>query len=833
MTKTSAPYTPMMMQYLRIKSLHPETLIFFRLGDFYELFFDDAKIASKELALVLTGKSAGQPERVPMCGIPHHAYKTYVKKLVQKGYKVGIVEQLEEAGVGKGLVDRDITQIYTPGSFVDSDETDHHFLAAIVTDQLRYGVVYGDVTTGDVYYDYVPYQSETLFAFLKKLNVHEVVVDETLAPLLAPLFTKEGIYVSPWSDTTVTIQEPLDPLVLQAYQRFLSYLQGTQKRSLSFFKPLIKVPDALGMNLDAFSLVNLEILENVRHREVHGSLYWFLNETATAMGARLLKQWLIRPSVHEATIVLRQELVGGLLGQFLTLSSLHEALKKIIDVPRFVSKCHFNQANARDLIALKHTLQIIPTIKQLLDQIPGTLAKTFIQSIDDLSPLVNLLQRALVEEPPVSIKEGGMFQGGYDAQLDHWIQLSKGSKTALLELETQEKLKTGIKNLKVGYNQIFGYYLEVSNSQLSAIKPEFGYERRQTLTNGERFITKGLKALESELLQAEEKRCQLENSLFASLIQTVLTATIPLQKLADVIAQIDVLAAFALVSSQYQFVAPSFHAQRRFYVEQSRHPVIEKVLKKSVFVPNDFIMDENTNTLLITGPNMGGKSTYMRQIALLIILAQMGCYVPAKRAELMIVDAIFTRIGASDDLVGGQSTFMMEMSQTQFALANATSRSLLIFDEIGRGTATFDGMALAHAIMEHATLHIQAKTLFSTHYHELTTLSETMPGLKNIHVSVYEKDDQVTFLYQVQPGAMSRSFGIHVATLAALPPSLIDRAKTILQTLEKDPPKTIKETINPPKKPNDLVNELRQINPLTLSPLEALQVLIALKNKVG
>jgi DNA mismatch repair protein MutS len=830
-TKNSSPYTPMMMQYLRIKAQHPDALIFFRLGDFYELFFDDAKIASKELSLVLTGKSAGQPERVPMCGIPHHAYKSYVKKLVQKGFKVGIVEQLEDARLAKGIVERDVTQIYTPGSFVDSDETDHHFLAAIATDQLRYLIVYGDVTTGDIYVDYVPYQWENLFAFLKKLSVHEVVVSPELASQFEPLLAKEGIYVSSFIGPLISTQEPMEPLILDAYHRLLSYLHATQKRPLTFFKPLVHIPNETVMKLDAFSLANLEILENVRHRDVQGSLFWLLDETVTAMGTRLLKQWLLSPSAHEPTIRLRHDMVGALIKNFLILSSLQSELDQITDLPRLISKCHFGQANARDLIALKNGLQVIPAMQSLLAQIPGALAQTLTRALTDFSPLVNLLDRALVSEPPLSIKEGGMFRLGYNAQLDHWLQLSKGGKTALLTLETKERQRTGIKNLKVGYNQVFGYFIEVSNGQLSAIQPDFGYERRQTLANGERFITKELKALESELFQAEEKRCLLEETLFHQLVDNVLASTLPLQQVADAIAQIDVLAAFALVSSQYQFVAPSFHEQRRFLVEQSRHPVIEKVMKKSTFVANDFLMDEATNTLLITGPNMGGKSTYMRQIALLIILAQIGCYVPAKRAELMIVDAIFTRIGASDDLVGGQSTFMMEMTQTQYALANATSRSLLIFDEIGRGTATFDGMALAHAIMEYATLHIQAKTLFSTHYHELTTLAETMTALKNIHVAVYEQDDQVTFLYQVKPGAMSRSFGIHVATLAALPPTLIERAKTMLTQLEQTPRSVAPPQAIPPLSPVE--TQLRNLNPLTLSPLDALKVLIDLKNKVG
>jgi DNA mismatch repair protein MutS len=829
MPKTTEPYTPMMMQYLRIKANHPDTLIFFRLGDFYELFFDDAKVAAKELSLVLTGKSAGQSERVPMCGIPYHAYKGYVQKLILKGYKVGIVEQLEEASATKSLVARDVTQIYTPGSFVDADQIDHNFLVSLATDQLRFVLLYGDISTGERYLDYLPYDLDMLIAYLQKLGCRELVVASEVAAALGDKLTPFGIFIT----TVDQLQEmddlgPMAPLEDQAIRRLMTYLQSTQKRPLHFFQPIVKLHEQAVMKLDGYSLTNLEVIQTLRSHQVEGSLYWLLDETCTPMGSRLLKQWLLAPSAHLPTIHMRVDVVDFLVHDFLTLASLRAHLEGVYDIPRLISKLHFLQVNARDLLSLKKSLQILPALRGLLANIAAPLAKTWLAALPDFTAVVDLLSAAIHEDPPVSIKEGNLIQPSYDPALQEWVQLAKGGKTALLQLESDERLRTGIKNLKVGYNQVFGYYLEVSNGQLSAIKPEFGYERRQTLANGERFITPALKALESKLLQAEEAQKALEEKIFLTIVEQLLPHTTALQHLADMLASVDVLASFAYVSSQYRYVRPTLSEARTYKVDKSRHPIIEKAKQSSRFVANDFFMDATTDTLLITGPNMGGKSTYMRQIALMQIMAQIGCFVAADKAELMLVDAIYTRIGASDDLVGGQSTFMMEMSQTQFALANATSHSLLIFDEIGRGTATFDGMALAQAIIEYATLQLKAKTLFSTHYHELTVMNESLSNLKNIHVAVHEENEKITFLYQVKPGAMSQSFGIHVAQLANLPLPLIQRAKALLTSFELDKPK---HTMPEPsvKIPSIIEEKIRALNPLTMSPLEALQFLIDLK----
>ncbi len=811
----------MMMQYLQIKSQYPDTLIFFRLGDFYELFFEDAKLASRELSLVLTGKSAGQEERVPMCGIPFHAYKSYLKKLIDKGYKVGIVEQMEDASLSKGLVQRDVTQIYTPGSFIDDQESAHNFLVAVNQDQHHYWIIFGDISTGEIYSDFLEKQPLILMGYLQKLSTHEVVMNEATAKKIREPIQSLGLSVS-----ILELNQELNSPEAYAYQLWLNYVETNLKKSITFVRPFIPLYQDKSLKMDAVSLTNLEVLQSLKNQNIQGSLYWVLDQTTTPMGSRLLKQWLIRPSAHVPTITLRHQMVKTLMNQFLTLESLREILKSIYDIPRLISKLHLKQLNARDVLSLKKSLEPIHDLKKLLTSLQDPLSQSLNAAIQPFPNLVDLINQAIQDQPPVSIKEGGLIKNGFNAELDHWISLAKGGKKALIELELKERERTGIKNLKVGYNQVFGYYLEISNGQLSSIKPEFEYERRQTLANGERFINRALKALESQLLQAEDMQKKLEETIFQNLVEKIEPFTQDLQSLAQQLSELDVICTFAVVSRTYQFVQPTFSEDKAFKVEQCRHPVIEKALKKSVFVANDFMMDDQTNTLLITGPNMGGKSTYMRQIALLMIMAQIGCFVPAKSANLMWLDAIYTRIGASDDLMGGQSTFMMEMTQTEFALSHATDRTLLIFDEIGRGTATYDGMALAQAIIEYATTSLQAKTLFSTHYHELTQLEKTLKKLKNIHVAVHEENEKITFLYQVKPGSMNQSFGIHVAQLAQLPPSLIQRAKTILSTLEKTPPVSVKpfqETKHP------LVKALHDIDPLKLSPMEALQVLINLK----
>jgi DNA mismatch repair protein MutS len=833
MSKTSLPYTPMMMQYLGIKEKYPDTLIFFRLGDFYELFFDDAKIASKELSLVLTGKNAGQDDKVPMCGVPHHASKNYIAKLIDKGYRVGIVEQLEEATPGKGLVDRDVVQIYSPGAYIDSSSSDHNYIASIGTSLLDAHVIFIDVTTGDTMIEHLEPNVMAIDSVLHQRGVKEIVVSSTFLNQFSELSSHSRL---------INVQDELNQVEIplsvfdeekETYQRLLSYLLFTQKRPLTHLLQPQRIRKDITMSLDDFSLKNLEVTQNLSHHEKYGSLFWLLDETQTPMGSRLLKERVEHPSYDLATIDYRLSIVESMMQHFMVSESLQQLLKEVYDIPRLITRIHFQSANARDLLSLKHSLKQIPSIKQLLSQLKLLSLDTLINRLPTLDKVASLLESAIEEEPPVSIHEGGMIKKGYDSDIDRLRALTEGGQEHLLTLETNERVRTGIKNLKVGYNKVFGYYIEVSNGQLSSIKQEFGYERRQTLTNGERFITKELKALESSLLSAEEQRVRLEHTLFISILEELKSYTSSLQTLSASLSEIDVYLAFATVSSRYQYVKPSFNRNQEIELIESRHPVIEKVMKASRFVSNDFYLKDHERIAVITGPNMGGKSTFMRQVALTVILAQIGCFVPAKKANLPLFDAIYTRIGASDDLVGGQSTFMMEMVQTNMAIQHATKHSLLIFDEIGRGTATFDGMALAHAILEYVMNHNQSLMLFSTHYHELTHLASLYPSIVNMHASVLEKDDQITFLYKLKRGMMSQSYGIHVAHLAKLPLPLLQRAKVILHQLEqKEKPVIQQEGVKENVVVSAVEMKVKSLDLNQVTPIEALQILDALKRSI-
>jgi DNA mismatch repair protein MutS len=631
---------------------------------------------------------------------------------------------------------------------------------------------------------------------------------------------------------TITIPDSLDQDEACAYRYVITYLTTTQKRPLSYFKTPSKLYKKSLLKIDAFSLDNLEIINHARDHEKYGSLYWLLDQTSTPMGSRLLKDMLMHPSADLQTITYRHDIVGSLLDNYIFLDSFKDTLHFVYDIPRILSRINYRNANARDLVALKKSLNHIPLIQDTLQKSNHPVLQTLATTLVTFPQLVSLLEQAVEELPPVSIKEGGMFKQGYDDELDALLTLSHGGKQALLALEVQEKNLTGIKNLKVGFNKVFGYYIEISNGQLGAIKQEFGYERKQTLSNGERFINAELKSLETKILSAEAQRLKREETLFLNLLDQLTSHTIALQSVAEAIAFIDVMVAFAFVSHQYGYHRPTFTRERKLTMKTLRHPIIEKVMQSSRFVANDIGMDEQTNMVLITGPNMGGKSTFMRQVALAVVMAQAGCFIAAENAEMMIFDAVLTRMGATDDLLGGQSTFMMEMSQTNFALTHATEQSLLIFDEIGRGTATYDGMALAQAILEYIDQHIHAKTLFSTHYHELTQLSETMRHLKNIHVAVHQDRDQITFLYQVKPGSMNQSFGIHVAQLAQLPLPLIQRANAILSTLEKQSSVPQAPVTAITANVDTLRAMLRKIDPDTLTPIDALTWLYTLK-KLG
>ena len=833
-------YTPMMMQYLAIKEKHPDTLILFRLGDFYELFFEDAKTASKELQLVLTGKNAGSPERVPMCGVPHHAIKNYVAKLIARGYKVGIVEQLEDPAFAKGIVDRDVIQIVTPGAQMDLSGTENNYIVAVDETEFCYVLCFADLSTGEISVMNVEKDLESLLSELDNLLTREIVVKSTFSPeLILSINAKRNVLISREDNDQVSLEhEPIladvkDLFQMKSIVRLINYLKKTQKRNLDYLQKALVIKTNKTLQIDAFSRLNLELIRTIRSEEKYGSLYWLLDETKTAMGGRLLKRWILKPSSDLDEILRRQEMIAVLMEDFLVRGDLRKDLDEIYDLERLIARIGYGNANGRDMLQLRNSLRVVPHLKKRLAQLGNPQYDALLSRMNALEDVVEEIERAIREDAPVLITEGGIFKKGYSAELDELIELSHGGKKWVADLEASEREKTGIKNLKIGYNKVFGYYIEISNGNVANVRPEFGYERKQTLTTGERYVTPELKEKEALILTADERQMTMEHELFVELRKRIQAETPKVQQLANTLALVDVLASLSEVSVNYHYVRPTFNFDRTVEVVDGRHPVIEKVMKQNRFVSNDVTMPSDVDVLLITGPNMGGKSTYMRQMASLVVMAQIGCFVPAKSAKLMVFDQIFTRIGASDDLVSGQSTFMVEMSETNFALRHATENSLLIFDEIGRGTATFDGMALAQAIIEYITSRLHAKTLFSTHYHELTMLEHEVAALKNIQVCVAEENDQITFLYKVKPGAMNKSYGINVARLAHLPDALLTRAKEILGTLEQREIPFAANVLKPiPIKEDAWIKEIKAIDPLTMTPLEALNYLYDLKKKM-
>jgi len=833
-------YTPMMMQYLEIKEKHPDTLILFRLGDFYELFFDDAKIASKELQLVLTGKNAGADDKVPMCGVPHHAIKSYIAKLIARGYKVGVVEQMEDPALAKGLVDRDVIQIITPGAVMDVANSDNNYIVGVDETDFCFVVSYADLSTGEISVLNVEHDMTSLLSELDNLLTREIVVKSTFSSeILTQLSENRNFLISREDDDEVDLEyEPVLGDVKDLYQmksivRLINYLKKTQKRNLEYLQKAIVIKGSQSLQIDSFSRLNLELTRTIRSEDKYGSLYWLLDETKTAMGGRLLKRWILKPSSDFEEIAKRQMMIGAMIDDFMNREEARKLLDEIYDLERLIARISYGNAHGRDMLQLRNSLKAVPAIKKTLTKLKNSQYDDLVSHMDSLESICELITRSIREDAPIVIKEGGIFKKGYHPELDELIELSHGGKNWLAELETREREKTGIKNLKVGYNKVFGYYIEISNGSVSSVKPEFGYERKQTLTTGERYITPELKEKESLILNADERQMTLEYELFVELRKTIQAQTGAIQQLANKLALVDVLASLAEVSAKNRYVRPIFNENRNVDVVQGRHPVIEKVMKQNRYVANDVYMPANNDVLLITGPNMGGKSTYMRELALIVVMAQIGCYVPAKSANLMIFDQIFTRIGASDDLVSGQSTFMVEMSETNYALRHASENSLMIFDEIGRGTATFDGMAIAQAIIEYITSRIHAKTLFSTHYHELTSLEKELPTLRNVQVCVAEENDQITFLYKVKDGSMNKSYGINVARLAHLPDLLLTRAKEILLTLEeKDIPPAQNVMQRLPAEEEDWIKNIKKIDPLTMTPLEALNYLYDLKKKM-
>ncbi|MBY0099290.1 DNA mismatch repair protein MutS [Mesobacillus maritimus] len=790
-----AAYTPMIMQYLQIKADYQDAFLFFRLGDFYEMFFDDAIKASQELEITLTSREGGGENKIPMCGVPYHSAKGYIEQLIQKGYKVAICEQMEDAKATKGMVRREVVQLITPGTLMEGrglSEKENNFIATVTTfKDGTYGFACSDLSTGESRVTILSGSVEEVLNELSLSGAKEVVLDTATPEELQKKLKERSVLAFSFEDN-LEINESYQHLLSELEDsklqliaaRLFNYLHRTQKRNLDHLQPVVSYEVEQFMKIDYFSKRNLELTETIRSTAKKGSLLWLLDETKTAMGGRMLKQWINRPLLQVKGIQWRQSIVELFMTSFFERHEIREMLKEVYDLERLAGRVAFGNVNARDLVQLKKSLQQIPILKQTLVAMGDEAAVQLAENLDPCEEVTDLLEQALIENPPISIKEGNIIQDGYDERLDQYRDASRNGKTWIASLERQEREKTGIKSLKIGYNRVFGYYIEVTKANLHLLT-EGQYERKQTLSNAERFITPELKEKEDLILQAEEKIVELEYEIFVTIRETVKEYIPRLQALAKAVSELDVLTSFAELSEQRHYIKPLFTNERKVVLKDGRHPVVEKVMSAQEYVPNDCFMDQDRELLLITGPNMSGKSTYMRQIALTAIMAQIGCFVPAAEAVLPVFDQVFTRIGAADDLISGQSTFMVEMLEANNAIANATENSLILFDEIGRGTSTYDGMALAQAIIEYIHDRIGAKTLFSTHYHELTSLVEELTKLKNVHVSAVEQNGKVVFLHKIKEGAADKSYGIHVAQLADLPADLITRAAEILEALEK------------------------------------------------
>ena len=830
--------TPMMKQYLEIKDENLDNILFFRLGDFYEMFFEDAILASHELELTLTGKSCGLDERVPMCGIPYHSASIYIDKLVEKGFKVAICEQVEDPKNAKGIVKRDIVQIISSGTKMNSefiDEGSNNYIGNILDFKYCYVVSYADITTGEFNTFLIDHDDSALLSEIITRNIREIVIKSDFDKIILDSLKRHyNITISIYNNENVNneyehIYENInDDRLLKSIKHLLSYLENTQKRSLSHLQEVQIVDQNSFMKMDINTKRNLELTENIRTKEKKYSLLWLLDKTKTAMGSRKLKNYILNPLVNKEKIEYRYNVVETLINEFILKEELRELLNSVYDLERLSGRIAFGTANARDLLQLKTSLEVLPDINKILKNIKY-------KEINEFKDLHDLLEKSIYEDAPITLKEGYLIKDGYNSELDELKLSRKGNKDFVSKLEQEERERTGIKTLKVGYNRIFGYYIEVSKGALKDIKEEYGYQRKQTLANCERFITPLLKEKESLILGAEEKIISLEYELFVD-IRNIVKKYIPaLQDLAHILSEIDVLASFAVVAEENNYVRPKLNNEHIIDIRDGRHPVIEKVLENTEFVSNDIVFDKDTSVILITGPNMAGKSTYMRQMAIISIMAQIGSFVPASSANLPIFDQIFTRIGASDDLVSGESTFMVEMMEANKAITNATENSLILFDELGRGTATYDGMSLAGAIIEYIHDKIGAKTFFSTHYHELTELEKNHKHLTNVHVSALEENGKITFLHKIKEGSIDKSYGIHVASLAKLPSDLIKRANELLESYENKSSKVVPSAtqmsmnFDEEKKENKAIEKLKEINPLELTPMEAINTLYEIK----
>ena len=805
-----AALTPMMQQYMAIKEQYKDCILFYRLGDFYEMFYDDALTASRELEITLTGKNCGQEERAPMCGVPYHAVDVYLNKLVAKGYKVAICEQAEDPKQAKGIVKREVIRIVTPGTNLSQqalDEGRNNYLMCLVYDNNQFGLAITDISTGDFYTTEVATLKE-LYDEIHRFSPSEIICNDSFYMSGASLDDfKDRLHVSVstldtwYMDEAVSVQKikehfkvaSLDGLGLTdfpsgtlAVGALLLYLYETQKNTLDNLTKITPYRSGGYMIIDSATNRNLELIETLREKQKKGSLLWVLDKTKTAMGARLMRNWIEQPLIEKKKITARQDAVEELYNDMITREEIREYLNAVYDLERLVTRISYRTANPRDLIAFKTSLGMIPPVKQLLSQAKSAELKEIDERMDCLEDIYDLIEKSIQDEPPIMIREGGMIKEGYNEDVDKFRLSRTEGKTWLAELEAREKEKTGIKNLRVRYNKVFGYYLEVTNSYKELVPED--WTRKQTLANAERYITPELKELEDMILGAEDKLAALEYDLYCEVRDSIGEQVVRIQETAKAIAHLDVLASLACVAQSNDYVRPSINTKGVIDIQGGRHPVVEKMNDNQMFIDNDTYLDNKNHRIsIITGPNMAGKSTYMRQSALIVLMAQIGSFVPAKYANIGIVDRIFTRVGASDDLASGQSTFMVEMTEVANILRNATSRSLLILDEIGRGTSTFDGLSIAWAVVEHISNPklLGAKTLFATHYHELTELEGKLDSVNNYCIAVREQGDDIIFLRKIIRGGADKSYGIQVARLAGVPDSVIDRAKEIASWLEE------------------------------------------------
>ncbi len=862
-----AELSPMMKQYFKIKEENKDSILFFRLGDFYEMFYDDAKLASKELELTLTGRDCGQEERAPMCGVPFHSCEGYIARLVAKGYKVAICEQTEDPATAKGLVKRDIIRVITPGTVLEQsmlDEGKNNYICCIFSKEKKLGICFCDISTGELYATEISGKGfyNVLTSQLSSYNPREILIGGDVVKIKdLPSFIKNKLSAGvemledekfDYNSCLVTVKEQFNEeaenvadktSLISAIGALINYLKATQKSGLERISHIELFNENQYMRLDFNTQRNLELTQTMLTKEKRGSLLWVIDKTKTAMGKRLIRSWLEHPLMNITSINNRQSAVEELVNDNVLRLEITEEITGIFDIERLMTKIVYGSANARDLRSLCSAIQTLPKISKLISDCNAAYLKYIYKNTDKLEDIHSLIDNSIVDDPPFTVREGGMIRKGYNAELDSVTNDMNNSKGILAQIEAEQREKTGIPKLKVGYNRVFGYYIEVTNSYKSQV-PET-YIRKQTLTNCERYITQDLKDVESRILGAKDRAVAMEYSIFEAIRTKIADNLERIQNTSKAIATLDVITSLANVASDNRYVRPFVNQSTAINIKDSRHPVVEALLKDTPFVPNDVYLDSKSDRVaIITGPNMAGKSTYMRQIALIVLLAQMGSFVPASSAEIGIVDSIFTRVGASDDLASGQSTFMVEMNEVANIVKTATPKSLLILDEIGRGTSTFDGMSIARAVLEFCAdkKKLGAKTLFATHYHELTVMENLLDGVKNYSIAVKKRGDDITFLRRIVPGGADDSYGIEVAKLAGVPQSIISRAKEILAELESGK----SEIQTDPKHNNDdgaqlnlmfsaqtpLIDKLNSVDVNTLTPIEAMNLLYELKNMI-